>query len=74
MTTDGFTNIVWAANKLVAFALRNDIAVMAYCTPKPAETVCYGCTPKSGTTCGTTDCKKGSGCGTTDKGFCENVK
>jgi hypothetical protein len=60
---------------VVAFAVRDNIAVMAYCTPAPSERTCYGCTPAfGGTTCGATDCKKGSGCGTTDKGFCENVK
>jgi hypothetical protein len=70
-----FTNIVWRATKKVAFALRGDLAVLAYCTPAAADTTCYDCTPAGGpTTCGAAACKAGTGCATTDLGYCENVK
>jgi hypothetical protein len=30
-STDAFTNIVWKSTKKVAFAFKEDVAVLAYC-------------------------------------------
>jgi len=47
-----FTNIVWSSTKFVAFAVKDEWAVMAYCKPPVNEWTCYSCTKNGSNYCG----------------------
>jgi hypothetical protein len=67
-----FTNIVWAATKKVAFAYRDNHALLVYCNAKVNEKTCYGC---GSTGCTATNCKAGAVCTTASPyGYCDNIK
>jgi hypothetical protein len=83
---ESFTNIVWRKNLEVAFAFKDDVAVLAYCilpasntSKRISDATCQKCTTYDSagvavTACGDDGCAKGSACETTDIGYCENVK